>query len=82
MDLRCGMELDEIDPLKWAALEAATEDYIVAERAAFDAATHALTHAPGGAPLFPSEGDDNALDDDAFDDMAIGRVCELIVVSL
>lgn len=27
-DPRCAMELDEIDPARWAALEAATDDYI------------------------------------------------------
>ena len=27
-DSRCEMELDEVDPGRWAALEAATEEYI------------------------------------------------------
>jgi hypothetical protein len=36
------MELDEINPEKWAALEAATNEYIVAEDVAFDAAAAAL----------------------------------------
>ena len=27
-DSRCEMELDEVDPSRWAALEAATEEYI------------------------------------------------------
>jgi hypothetical protein len=42
MDARCAMELDEINPEKWAALEAATNEYIVAEDAAFNAAAAAL----------------------------------------
>lgn len=36
------MELDEVNPKKWARLEAATNDYIVAEDSAFDAAAAAL----------------------------------------
>lgn len=41
-DPRCGMELDEINPDKWAALEAATNEYIIAEDVTFDAAAAAL----------------------------------------
>ena len=37
------MELDEVDPLKWAALEAATDDYIADQASRLDAAAAALT---------------------------------------
>ncbi len=43
MDPRCGMELDEIDPAKWAQLEAATQDYILGAAHKFDDAAAALT---------------------------------------
>lgn len=36
------MELDEIDPAKWAELEAATRDYILTVAHKFDAAAEAL----------------------------------------
>ncbi|EFN59236.1 hypothetical protein CHLNCDRAFT_138222 [Chlorella variabilis] len=44
LDPRCAMELDEIDPERWAALEAATDDYIAlpAAQAKFAAAAAAL----------------------------------------
>ncbi|KAL4853631.1 Phospholipase A I [Chlorella vulgaris] len=43
-DPRCAMELDEIDPLRWAALEAATDEYIAlpATQAKFAEAAAAL----------------------------------------
>ena len=44
VDLRCGIELDEIDPAVWALLEAATDEYIVREDAAFDACARLLVH--------------------------------------
>ena len=60
LDMRCGMELDEIDPARWAELEAATRDYIAAEGAAFDAAATALTHVPDGTDLFADAGSQGA----------------------
>jgi hypothetical protein len=47
------MELDEIDPAKWAQLEAATQDYILAVAHKFDDAAAALTQV--GAPS-PAQG--------------------------
>ena len=43
-DSRCEMELDEVDPARWAALEAATEEYIgqAATQGQFAAAAAAL----------------------------------------
>lgn len=41
-DARCGMELDEINPEKWALLEAATDEYIEAHGEQFDRAAAAL----------------------------------------
>ncbi len=43
-DLRCGMDLDEIDPARWALLEAATDQYIADEDATFDACARLLVH--------------------------------------
>lgn len=34
-DVRCGLELDEINPAEWAKLEAATDDYIAASQPRF-----------------------------------------------
>lgn len=51
------MELDEIDPERWAALEAATDDYIAlpAAQAKFAAAAAALgTQVRGPAVYFPA----------------------------
>jgi len=42
--MRCGMDLDEIDPAKWSLLEAATEQYIAEEDAAFDSCARLLVH--------------------------------------
>lgn len=53
VDPRCSMELDEIDPEKWALLEAAMDEFIAKNGAQFDAAAAALTQAlepgPGGS---------------------------------
>ena len=38
------MDLDEIDPARWALLEAATDQYIAEEDAAFDACARLLVH--------------------------------------
>lgn len=38
------MDLDEIDPARWALLEAATDQYIATEDAAFDACARLLVH--------------------------------------
>lgn len=35
MDKRCGINLDEIDPVQWRLLEAATDDYIAASQDRF-----------------------------------------------
>jgi hypothetical protein len=43
------MELDEVDPVKWAQLENATDDFIVRESARFEAAAAALTEGLGPA---------------------------------
>lgn len=43
MDARCGMELDEIDPLKWEQLEAATDDFVANNASTFEAAAAALS---------------------------------------
>jgi hypothetical protein len=57
VDPRCGMELDEVDPLKWAGLEDAVDEHVAANSALFDEAAAALTRAldapaagAGGAP--------------------------------
>lgn len=42
VDARCNMELDEIDPEKWATLEKATGDFIKEHEELFDAAGAAL----------------------------------------
>ncbi len=55
-DERCGMELDDINPDKWAALEAATDEYIVREDAAFDDAARALcSRLASGTAFDPSQ---------------------------
>jgi len=38
------MDLDEIDPAKWALLDAATDQYIAREDAAFDSCARLLVH--------------------------------------
>lgn len=38
------MDLDEIDPARWALLEAATDQYIAEEDTAFDACARLLVH--------------------------------------
>ena len=48
IDMRCGMELDDIDPGNMAALEDATDEYIAAQGEAFDAAATALGGGKGG----------------------------------
>lgn len=56
LDERCGMELDDINPDKWAALEAATDEYIVREDAAFDDAARALcSRLASGTAFDPSQ---------------------------
>lgn len=50
-DVRCGMELDEVNPAKWALLEEATEDYVNMHSEEFDRAAAALSmalEAPSG----------------------------------
>lgn len=42
--MRCGIELDEIDPAKWALLDAATDAYIIREDGMFDACARLLVH--------------------------------------
>lgn len=42
VDIRCSMELDEIDPLKWALLDEATDAFIEENSAEFDAVAAAL----------------------------------------
>ena len=42
--MRCGIELDEIDPAKWKLLEDATDEYIMHEDASFDACASMLVH--------------------------------------
>ena len=53
-DMRCGIELDEIDPAKWKLLEDATDEFIMREDATFDACASLLVHnmveAPKRAP--------------------------------
>ena len=46
------MELDDIDPASWAALEAAADDYVAEHDAAFDAAARALCHNAGAGTVF------------------------------
>lgn len=46
------MELDDIDPASWAALESAADDYIAAHDADFDAAARALCHNAGAGSAF------------------------------
>ena len=48
-DERCRMELDEVDPLKWAILEEATDSFIEQNRAEFAAAAEALVGGPAVA---------------------------------
>ena len=43
-DMRCGIELDEIDPAKWKLLEDATDEFIIREDATFDACASLLVH--------------------------------------
>jgi hypothetical protein len=38
------MDLDEIEPAKWALLDAATDQYIAEEDAAFDSCARLLVH--------------------------------------
>lgn len=38
------MDLDEIDPARWALLDAATDQYITEQDAAFDACARLLVH--------------------------------------
>lgn len=54
-DLRCGIELDEIDPAKWALLEAATDEYVIREDATFDACAQLLVHRMVEARPAPSD---------------------------
>ncbi|EIE23713.1 hypothetical protein COCSUDRAFT_41874 [Coccomyxa subellipsoidea C-169] len=49
-DVRCGIELDEIDPEQWALLEAATDEYIEREDARFQAAAELLLSGLDPAP--------------------------------
>eukprot|EP00250_Pteridium_aquilinum_P010694 c19570_g1_i2 orf=492-3833(-) len=42
VDDRCGMELDETDPTVWVKLEAATQEYIDANAAAFQSACNCV----------------------------------------
>jgi predicted acylesterase/phospholipase RssA len=42
VDSRCSMELDEIDPLKWALLDEATDEFIEENSGEFDAVAAAL----------------------------------------
>ncbi len=43
VDQRCAMELDEIDPAKWALLEDATREYIHSMAHKFDDVAAALS---------------------------------------
>lgn len=50
--MRCGIQLDEIDPAQWALLEAATDDYILSIDGKFqEAAEVLLSAAPTEAAL-------------------------------
>ncbi|BDA47659.1 probable calcium-independent phospholipase A2-gamma at C-terminar half [Coccomyxa sp. Obi] len=49
-DVRCGIELDEIDPEQWALLEAATDEYIEREDARFQQAANLLLRGLEPAP--------------------------------
>ena len=50
--MRCGIQLDEIDPAQWALLEAATDDYILSIDGRFqEAAEVLLSGAPAEAAL-------------------------------
>lgn len=50
--MRCGIQLDEIDPAQWALLEAATDDYILSIDGRFqEAAEVLLSAAPTEAAL-------------------------------
>ena len=52
LDVRCGIQLDEIDPAQWALLEAATDDYILSIDGRFqEAAEVLLSGAPAEAAL-------------------------------
>ena len=59
IDARCAMELDEIDPEKWRALDDAVDDYIVKESRKFDVAAACLTH--DGDPIMGSVGVDEIM---------------------
>ncbi|KAG7672162.1 hypothetical protein KSW81_005044 [Nannochloris sp. 'desiccata'] len=48
VDPRCSMELDEIDPLKWALLDEATDEFIEENSAEFDAVAAALLKSDSG----------------------------------
>lgn len=53
VDVRCGMTLDSIDPLEWAKLEAATDDYVHRSGELLDRCAALLCNGPppGAAPL-------------------------------
>ena len=57
-DPRCDMELDEVDPQRWAALEAATEEYVAAPdtQAQFAEAAAALLQVPPGTAVWARVG--------------------------
>jgi hypothetical protein len=50
VDERCDMELDETDPAIWLKLETATQEYVDANAAVFQAACNAI------APLSQEDG--------------------------
>ena len=50
VDERCDMELDETDPAVWSKLETATQEYVDANAAVFQAACNAL------APISQKDG--------------------------
>lgn len=55
VDPRCGMTLDSIDPLEWAKLEAATDDYVHRSGDLLDSCAALLCSGPppGAAPQDP-----------------------------
>lgn len=56
MDVRCGMDLDSIEPLEWANLEAATDDFIERSQSQLDACAALLSSGhPHGTPLVKQE---------------------------
>jgi len=56
-DPRCAMELDEVDPAKWAGLEAAADEYVAgAGKAGLDAAVGVLLGGGGGREGPPPPG--------------------------